>query len=353
MWKTLLLIIALSLFSGQAGAESRDDLESYLRSDHPDVYVVRKGDTLWDISGRFLTAPWLWPELWRHNTQIENPHLIYPGDKIRFGYVDGQPALMLERGAASRTVRLSPGVSKLEPRIRSEPLESAIPAISLDAIRGFLTNSRVVMPGELEDAPYVVQGESRRIVLGAGDRFYAVGDLTLRGSYSIVRDGPVYVDPETDEVLGQEATDIATGQVTRQEAGVSTLVAANARQEVRVGDRLLPTEERRVQSTFYPKSPSVEVLGQIINVAGGVGQVGQFNVVVLNRGAREGIEEGDVLAIYRRGDLARDPYSSARIRLPSERAGLLMVFRVFDRVSYGFVLRTQRQLSVYDEVRNP
>ena len=298
MWKMLLISVALWAAAPVLHAQSSGNLGAYLRPDHPQVYVVQRGDTLWDISGRFLTEPWLWPELWRYNSQIENPHLIYPGDRIRFALVDGEPALLLERGDTGRTTRLTPDdVTALKPKIRSTPLASAIPAIRLDAIRGFLTGSRVVTPGALEDAPYVVQGESRRIVLGAGDRFYAFGPLQERASYAVVRRGQTYVDPETSEVLGIEAIDIATGRVASREAQVSTIVASSARQEVRIGDRLLPTEERRVQSTFYPRSPTNDIRGQIISVAGGVGQVAQFNVVVLNRGAREELEEGDVLAI--------------------------------------------------------
>lgn len=341
------LVLAFAALSAAAAT----DLSAYLREDHPDVYTVVKGDTLWDISGRFLERPWLWPELWRVNPQIENPHLIYPGDRIALVWVDGQPQLQLERGVAGRTQRLTP--DKLSPRVRATPLESAIPAIRLDAIQPFLVQNRVVEPGTLDAQPYVVQGESERLVLGAGDRIYVRGELPDSQSFSIVRKGPLYVDPETDEVLGREATYIGLGQAVAQNDDIATMLVSSTREEVQVGDRIIPTEERRLQSTFFPSAPADQVRGQIISVFSGVTQVGQYDVVALNRGEREGLEPGNVLAIYKRGALARDRIANETIRLPSERAGLLMVFRTFEKLSYALVLETERPLAVFDEVRNP
>lgn len=347
------LLAALLVFT-VSGTAATDDLSQYLRADHPDVYTVVKGDTLWDISGRFLERPWLWPEVWRINPQIENPHLIYPGDRIALVWVDGQPQLRLERGDAGRTYRVSPSESdRLEPRIRATPLETAIPAIRLDAIQGFLVQNRVVAPGMLDASPYVVQGESERIVLGAGDRLYVRGHLPDSETFNIVRKGPLYVDPETNEVLGREATYIGLGQAVSQEQDIATMLVSSTREEVQIGDRILPTEERRLESTFFPSGPSEQIDGQIISVFGGVTQVGQFDVVVINRGEREGLIPGNVLAIYKRGALARDRIAKETIRLPSERAGLLMVFRTFEKLSYGLVLETERPLAVLDQARNP
>lgn len=353
MWKSLSVLLSATLLCIAAWAETAG-LDQYLKPGHPDTHVVQKGDTLWDISGRFLSKPWLWPEVWRVNPQIENPHLIFPGDVIRLVYIDGQPALVLERGDAGRTYRASPSSDgKLSPQIRSTPLESAIPAINLDAIQGFLVNNRVVEPTTLDAAPYVVEGDSKRLVLGAGDRLYVRGTLADSQGYNFVRKGPLYVDPLTNEVLGQEATYIGLGRVEAEDAVVSTLSVSSTREEVKIGDRVLPTEERRVEATFFPSAPAGNVEGQIISVFGGVTQVGQFDVVVLNRGEREGMEVGNVLAIYKRGELTLDRIAKETIRLPSERAGLLMVFRVFDKLSYGLVLATERPLAVLDEVKNP
>ena len=329
-------------------------LRDLLRPGHPETYVVVERETLWDISSRFLVEPWFWPELWRVNPEIENPHLIYPGDILHLIWIDGVPQLTLERGLAGRTVRMTPdGVVSLRPHIRETPILSSIPAISLDAIRPFLVRNRVVRPGVLEDAAYVIQGEGRRLVLGAGDRLYARGAIPPEPTLAIVRRGPVYEDPDTRELLGIEATDIGIGRVTAVKRDIATLVVSSSRQDIRIGDRLLPTEERRVDSTFYPSAPKTEVKGEIISVFGGVKQVGDHDVVVLNRGEREGMETGHVLAIYRRGDLALDRERNEYVRLPSERAGILMVFRTFRKMSYGLVLQTDIPLSVGDEVRNP
>ncbi len=346
--------LSVSALGFTAPASAADSVAQYLRSDAPEVYTVVKGDTLWDISGRFLERPWLWPEIWQVNPQIDNPHLIFPGDRLRLVYVDGAPRIVVDRGDASRTYKLGPGGTvKLKPAIRATPLESAIPAISLDAIQGFLVQNRVVEPETLVRAPYVVDGESERIVLGAGDRLYVRGELADSESYNFVRKGPVYVDPETNEILGQEATYIGLGSVVATEDEISTFFVSSTREEVQIGDRVLPTEERRVDSTFYPSGPEGEIDGDIISVFSGVTQIGQYDVVVINRGARENLEVGNVLAIYRKGALARDRVANETIRLPSERAGLLMIFRAFEKLSYGLVLSADRALSVGDEVRNP
>ncbi|MEM6707532.1 MAG: LysM peptidoglycan-binding domain-containing protein [Pseudomonadota bacterium] len=346
----LRLLLCLCLL---ASTQARAAVGDYLRTDAPEVYTVVRGDTLWDISGRFLSRPWLWPEIWQVNPQIENPHLIFPGDRIRLIYVDGQPQLVVDRGDGARTWRMSPGTDRLRPQIRSTPLESAIPAISLDAVQGFLVQNRVVEPELLLEAPYVVQGDSERLVLGAGDRLYVRGALPDSESFNFVRKGPVYADPETREILGQEATYIGLGRVVGQEDDISTLAVNSSRERVQIGDRVLPTEQRRVDANFYPSGPSSDIEGQIISVFDGVTQVGPYDVVVINRGEREGLEVGNVLAIYKRGALARDRIANETIRLPSERSGLLMVFRAFEKMSYGLVLAAERPLAVEDEVRNP
>jgi hypothetical protein len=347
-------LIGLGLGIAASAWSASDDLAQYLKPGHPDVYEVVKGDTLWDISGEFLARPWLWPEIWRINPQIDNPHLIYPGDRIALEWVEGQPRLTLRRGDAGRTVRMTPSDTlTLHPEVRSTPLESAIPAIRLDAIQSFLVQNRIVEPEELMAAPYVLQGEGERLVLGAGDRLYVRGVLPDSEGFNIVRRGPLYVDPDTKEVLGQEATYIGLGQTVAQEGDIATMLLRSTREEAQIGDRVLPTEERRVDSTFFPSAPADEVDGQIISVFGGVTQVSQYDVVVINRGEREGIQSGNVMAIYKRGALAKDRIANETVRLPSERAGLMMVFRVFEKLSYGLVLVTDRALEITDEVRNP
>ena len=168
-----------------------------------------------------------------------------------------------------------------------------------------------------------------------------------------MRRGPLYVDPETEEVLGQEATYIGIGKTRTQEGEISTMEVVESREEVQITDRVLPTEERRLASTFFPSGPDTDIRGEIISVFSGVSQVGQYDVVVVNRGAREGLVVGNVMAVYRRGALARDRIVGDTIRLPSERAGVMMVFRTFEKLSYGLILQTSRPLSVGDEIRSP
>ena len=179
------------------------------------------------------------------------------------------------------------------------------------------------------------------------------GKLQDSQSYSFVRKGPLYQDPVTNEVLGQEATYIGLGRVVGQENDIATVYVSSSREEVQIGDRVLPTEERSVEATFFPSAPKDEVDGEIIAVTNGVTQVGQFDVVVIDRGERNGLVDGNVLAIYKKGALTRDRIANQTVQLPSERAGLMMVFRVFDKLSYALVLATERPLAVFDEVKNP
>ena len=359
MKKTLLSLILILVGVLSPHVFSEDEL---LKDDHPDRYMVQDGDTLWDIARMFLTDAWMWPEIWHVNPDIENPHLIYPGDEIVLSYVDGQPQLSLQRGDASRTDRLSPAQTvrqgdryhKVEPRIRSSRLTSAIPAIPLDAIANLLTTGSIVEQYRLADAPYILSGTADRLIFGPGDELYARGDWDENTTvYGIFREGNVYIDPETDEVLGFEATQVGAAQITSRTGDIVTLKLTQVNTDVRIGDRLMPTEERRVESTFYPKSPGEQVDGVIMTVLGGVTQVGRSSVVVVNRGEENGLTVGDVLAIYKRGNVARDRVLRERVRLPAERAGLLMVFRSFDKMAYGLVLQTEEPLRVGDVVRNP
>ncbi|MAA66019.1 MAG: peptidoglycan-binding protein [Alteromonadaceae bacterium] len=314
------------------------------RSDHPERYTVVKGDTLWDISSRFLNNPWYWPEIWHVNPQVSNPHLIYPGDQLALVYIDGKQRVTKVSGGN--------GVTKLSPSVRSTPIDTPVPAIPLDAISSFLTDTRIVDPAVLEAAPYVLEGEDARIVTGAGDRIYARGEAT-HDTMGVFRRSVTYIDPDTQEFLGLEAKAIGAGEVLDTNGDVLTLELKRSKEEVRIGDRLLPTEDRKITSQFSPSAPNSDIDGKMIAVDGGVTQIGQYNVVVINRGAREGIEAGNVLAVFKAGSQARDPYTKEVIQLPAERAGLLMVFQVYEKVSYGLVLKATRTLSVGDQVKNP
>ena len=314
-----------------------------LRSDHPERYTVVKGDTLWDISARFLNNPWYWPEIWHVNPQVENPHLIYPGDELALVYIDGKPRV---------TKVSSDRVVKLSPKVRSEPIDTPIPAIPLDAISSFLTDTRIVDVEALNGAPYVLEGEDGRIITGAGDRIYARGEKPA-DNVGVFRRSREFRDPETGEFLGLEARSIARGEVTAENNDVLTLRLKQSNEEVRIGDRLLVGEERRITTSFVPSSPDSDIEAQMISVDGGVSQIGQFDVVAINRGEREGLKPGNVMAVLKTGNLVRDPVTNETIELPSERAGLMMVFQTYEKMSYGLILQATRPLSVGDKVTNP
>ncbi len=347
MKKILLALAAASLISLFSWAD-----DSVLRRGHPDEYTVKKGDTLWDISGTFLNSPWLWPEIWHVNPQIENPHLIFPGDLIKLIYLDGQPRLTLER-----TLKMVPGAggtTKLSPSIRVQNADEAINAIPLDKVDAFLSRSRIVEPGVLEAAPYMLAGQQQRVIVGAEDRAYARGVFDPEyTNYGVFRKGQVFKDPETKEILGVFAQGIGTVAVTDTQGEVATLEVVRAFEEIRPGDQLLPSEDRSVDSLFYPSAPDDDINAQIIAVEGGVTQIGKFNVVIINRGEREGLQIGNVLAIYKTGEVVRDRVKGGSIALPDERAGLLMIFRTFEKLSFGLVLEADRALAVNDKVRNP
>jgi hypothetical protein len=340
MRKTATGILAGLVMALNCGAE-----EIRLQDNVPEVYTVVKGDTLWDISETFLKNPWLWPEIWHVNAQIENPHLIYPGDAIRLIYMDGQPRLTLDTSGR---------IHKLDPVARVISVGEAIETIPLDKVNSFLSRSRIVSKEDLKGAPYVVSGLDEHLMAGKGDRVYVRGETDdILSVYGVYRKGDEYIDPETREFLGVQALDIGSGTVLRKEDEITTLNVTRTTEEMRIGDLLLREEERSVDSTFYPSSPDSEVNGVILAVEGGVSQVGKLDVVVINRGEREGIKAGNVLSVHKRGAKIRDRVTGDRVQLPDERAGLMMVFRTFEKVSLGLVLEASQGISINDKVANP
>ena len=338
--KKLFAMVFALLLAGQIFAT-----DVVLNPEHPDQYVVVKGDTLWDISAMFLRDPWLWPEVWHVNPQIENPHLIYPGDLLTLVYMNGKPQL-----------RLSRGDQRLSPRIRVESLDNAIPTIPLDAIKQFLTRTIVVDQNELDTAPYVLQSADEHVISGAGDRIYVRGiegrDIAL---FDVFEQGGSYVDPDTNEVLGYAALYIGSGPI-QQFGDPSTLLLTETTREVRAGYRLRPSDSLDPVLHFQPHPTPPGTEGRIISVIGGVTQIGQFNVVAIDLGTREGMEVGHVMRVFQQGDVIRDRFSGKRldkVKLPDEAAGLVMIFRTFEKVSFGLVMKATRAIHINDYVRTP
>ncbi len=335
-----LLLATTLLFSVTLRAEVE------LTDDYPETYIVKKGDTLWGISGMYLEKPWLWPELWDVNPQIDNPHLIYPGDELYLVWVDGQPRLRLKRG---RDV-------KLTPNMRVTPLDLAIPIIPLDEIGAFLKRHRIMGPDDLNNSAYVVAGDEGALISSPGDRIFGRGPFPEgERAYGIFRAGGAYVDPVTNEILGYQAQDIGNAQLLSANSDpITELEITRVTEEVRLADRLLPIEERIIDATFHPRAPDNEIVdGFMIAVDGGITQIGTMDIVVINKGKREGLEVGHVLAIYQTGGLVHDRVAGDNVLLPDTRAGLLMIFEAFEKASYAVVLKSTRVLKVGDKVKNP
>ena len=326
--------------------------------DHPDVYVVQRGDTLWDISAVFLQDPWQWPQIWNINTQIDDPHLIYPGDVVRLVYIDGQPQLVMGDGpgmpSSISQSRTDLPVIKLTPQMTSIPLDEAITSIPMDQIREFFTGNRVLTEEEIEEAPYMVAGPQDRIMIGQEDSFYVRGPLVPGISiYQVFRVGERYRDPETRDYLGYRAEFKGTARFELQSEDVSKFTITRSNEEVLAGDILLPLQQEDLDPILYPKVPDTQIDAQIITVEGGVTHIGQLDVVALNKGLAAGLENGHVLAVMDLGERIRDTVNGGRVDLPDERAGMLIVFKSLPTMSFGLILEAEKPLSVGDTVTNP
>ncbi|WP_445372787.1 LysM peptidoglycan-binding domain-containing protein [Methylomonas sp. HW2-6] len=344
----MLLRTALGIaFSLLAAATARAD-ELQINPNHPDQYTVVKGDTLWDISGKFLQHPWQWPELWHNNPQVKDPHWIYPGDTLYFSYVDGKPRLSFAPGDATE--------EKLLPRVRESSVEQAIRMVPSDAIIQFLNSPKVVTADELHRAPYVIGFVGEHLIAGAGDGVYVRAIEEPQGlGYTIYRQGKPYISPVTKEILGYEAQFIA--DTTLQQPGdPATLLINKSDMEVQRGDRLMLTSEGELALNYFPRPPEKQIVGSIIRVMGGVSQIGQHDVVVIDKGTADGIEVGHVFDVYRRGNFLVDRYRSPEgvaVKMPDELAGELMVFRTFERVSYALVMKASAAMHTLDRVQTP
>ena len=321
-----------------------------LNNDVPLNYVVQQGDTLWGISGVYLQEAWRWPELWDTNPQLDNPHRIYPGDVLALRWEGGRPRL----GLSSR------GGLKLSPNVRSQSLDTAIPPIPRDQIDPFLRNNRILESGAFSDLPYVIAGDAQRIISGLGDRIYVRGPVaSVDQVFGIIRECSPVIDPTTQEVLGITALDIGSASLTSggtegSSDAVKEFEITRMTEEIRIGDRLIPLQAGIMDAFFQPKSPGVEIEnGFMVAVNSGVTQIGPMSIVTINRGDREAVMVGDVFAIYQTGEIVQDPVKQEMVALPDVRAGVLMVFAVYEKASFGLVLTATRPLAVGDKIRNP
>ncbi|MGH8397920.1 MAG: LysM peptidoglycan-binding domain-containing protein [Gammaproteobacteria bacterium] len=330
----------------------------------PRTYVVKKGDTLWGISSMYLQDPWRWPDIWYANPAIKNPHLIYPGDELMFGYINGRPTLTVIRNGklvteATEATNLPTNlpVEKIEPEIRYTTLNQAIPTISLNAIRQFLTGTRVVSKGELDHAGYLMRAVNDSPIIGLGGEAYARDLKQADGNrFNLYRLGQEYVDPDSGKGLGYQATYIGDGSVERW-GDPSKVILTSVAQEALPGDRFLPVVAEQLNQNYLPHPPAKPFTGDIIAVLGGDLVIGQYDVVVLDRGTDAGLDAGTVLGIFSRTRKVSDPYAfdglSGSVKLPGEREGTLLVFRAYNKVSYGLVMVATKEIKILDTVDNP
>ena len=314
----------------------------------PEQYTVVPGDTLWDLSNRFLVEPWYWPEIWYLNPQINNPHLIYPGDVISIFYVGGKPYL---------TVGDGPRVTKLSPKVRSSDLDDEVYGIAIPAIQQFIIRPRVLSEETLDTAPYILSSIEERLAFGAGDRVYARGfDNELQGQYTVFRKGEALLDPISEELLGYEAIIVGDGEVIRS-GDPATFNLTQTKREALRGDRLLPVDFGEVDTEFVPHAPPEDTYGHVISLYDAISQVGAFQVITISLGQRDGIEKGHVLDINQAGRIVADPFekpgSLVDVELPEESAGRAFVFRKFEKVRYALIMETSRSIQEGDTATSP
>lgn len=339
-----------------AHAQSKATPPIEINKDAPDRYIVVKGDTLWDIAGRFLEKPWRWPEIWQLNRdQIHDPHWIYPGDVVYLDYdASGRPRLRLGKpvGASNNGVV----TSQIQPMTRSAPEKrDAIPTISAAAIEPFLNRPLIVDQKGLAEHPYIVGADEGRLFLSQGDVAYARGirDQAVT-EWQIYRPSKPILDPDTHKPIAYEALYIGSAHLEKL-GDPSTLRITSTNEEIGTGDRLMPAEHDRFMN-YVPHAPEFQVDGRIVSIYRGVDQAGRNSVVAMNVGSKQGLEVGHVLTVKQRGLTVLDRDSAKRgdyVKLPDQAVGYLLIFRVFDNISYGLILNASRSVSLGDNVTTP
>jgi len=309
----------------------------------PNEYVVQVGDTLWDISTMFLKDPWFWPEIWYVNPDIENPHLIYPGDVLGLVYVDGQ----------TRITNIRASTFRMSPQARVTPLSEAVMSIPFDKVGKFLSSGVILEKSQADALPYLLQTRGDHLMASAGNEVYVRGITGDQPStrYNVITIGDELRDPDDGRLIGYHG--IMIGEASLRRTGdPATIALTRSTQEANVGDRLLPAMVD-IPLNFFPRAPSSNIDGRIISVAGGVTQIGQYQVVVMNRGSDHGLSVGDVLSIFQSGNVIQDRHRGGKVTLPDEEEGTVMVFKTYDRISYGLIMEATDAIHIHDAVRNP
>ena len=359
-----LICLLLPVLAFAAESETISGNVLNIRSDAPDRYTVVKSDTLWDISGKFFKDPWKWPNIWGMNKDtIKDPHWIYPGDVVFLDRTSGSLRIGVEGAAAagssggSKSAGGAAGaggmseIIRLSPKVReSQSLHDIIPSIPAKILAPFLSRPLVIENNELKIAPTLIGAREGRVILSNGDTGFATGLSRDKGDkWQIYRPGQTFIDPDSGEVLGTEAIYLGNADVLSF-ADVSTVKITQSVEEIYGGDRLVvPSPE--IIGAYLPRAPETSISARVISVYGGVSDAGQNAVITLNKGARNGLEIGHVLALYHKGEEVTN--AGRKFTLPDERFGLVFVFRVFDKVSYALVMQAHMPVQLLDRAQTP
>jgi len=357
-------LVLAALFSGVT-AVSAAPLKCEFRADAPDQHVVVKGDTLWDISGKFLDLPWCWPTVWGMNREeIANPHWIYPGQIIWFDRAAGR--LRLGNRIDANSGVNDPSKLRLQPQLRTEGLgKDAVTSIPAGVIEPFLTQPLIIEDDELKGAPRVIATQEGRVFLGKDDKAYVRGELNGHTSFQVFRPGKPLKDPVTKQVIGHEAFYLGTLKLQSEAqpgsgSDVHTFMVASAKEEMGKGDQLRAIPPMPMQN-YVPHPPEQKLESRVVAIYGGVTHAGQNQVVSINRGKLDGLDVGAVLQLYHAGRTVSDStaakgwlgMSEQKVRLPDEEVGSLFIFRVFKHISYGLIMQVSAPVEVGDVAKSP
>ena len=352
--------VGMGTIHSAEAAPARNVNPPALKASAPNIYVVKKGDTLWDISKRFLKNPVRWPEIWASNKHVKNPHWIFPGDRLLMCDYQGRPIIGKDEGdGCEGIISRYLGSTSLQPQIRVESLNNTIPVIPLEHIKQWLERYTLMAPDSVQGTPYILGTADQRVLAGKGQKVYVRGNgLVVGQRYAVYREAEPYVFTDANGkkyTAALELQQVASGIAVRSEGEVTTLELTDSyNAEVRRGDRVLAEYDPMLPTLFYPtNAESIVPGGQIVRVLGSIGTAARHSVVTLDRGTAHGVQTGHVFSVNQKGEVVTDPKTKERVQLPGERIGQVMVFKAFDQLSYAYVLDSELPIKVGAGIQPP
>lgn len=352
--------VSMGTIHSAEAAPARNVNPPALKANAPNVYVVKKGDTLWDISKRFLKNPVRWPEIWASNKHVKNPHWIFPGDRLLMCDYQGRPIIGKDEGdGCEGIISRYLGSTSLQSQIRVESLNNTIPVIPLEHIKQWLERYTLLAPDSVQGTPYILGTADQRVLAGKGQKVYARGHgLVVGQRYAVYREAEPYVFTDANGkkyTAALELQQVASGIAVRGEGDVTTLELTDSyNAEVRRGDRVLPEYDPMLPTLFYPtNAENIAAGGQIVRVLGSIGTAARHSVVTIDRGTAHGVQTGHVFSVNQKGEVVTDPKTKERVQLPGERIGQIMVFKTFDQLSYAYVLESELPIKMGAGIQAP